>query len=229
MLSQIQSGKVEYDLNRIDDSVGSILHHAVILTQQLNNNSNNVEIIKRWVDNEGVEVNIKNKLGETPLHMTKNVDVARILLNKGAVMNICEITGKMPLFGFVLNDRFDVCMEMLKNGCDIENIDRCGNSLLYAILNSNAPLKFILLLLEAGVSLNKQEWKDKKCRILRKYPKLAKAIEYRSKNPPSLKELSRRSLRLHLNKINQSKSIVKSVTKLEKLLPSSLQDYILLL
>jgi ankyrin repeat protein len=232
LLSQIESGKVKLDMNLIDDSVGSILHYAVILTN-LNEASNQktkskkVEIVKSWIENEGVEINIKNKFGETPLHMTKNVDVARVLLHKGAVMNICEITGKMPLFGFVLRDNFDVCIEMLKSGCDIENIDRCGNSLLYAILNSNAPIKFILLLLEAGVALNRKEWKD--CRIMKKYPKLAKAIEYRKRNPPSLKELARRSLRVHLNKVNQAKSIVNSVNKLEKSIPASLQDYILLL
>ena len=154
--------------------------------------------------------------------MTKSRDVARVLLDKGAVMNICEITGKVPFFGFVLRNQFELCYEMLKNGCDIENIDRSGNSLLYAILNSNAPIRFILLLLEAGVALNKNEWKDKQCRMMKKYPKLAQAIEYRLKNPPSLKELARRSLRLHLNKINQSKSIVNSVNKLKSIKTSSI-------
>lgn len=235
LLSQIESGKVKLDLNHIDDAVGSILHYAVILSNlnKLNRKQDdrvvNIEIIKRWVEKDGVEINIKNKYGETPLHMTKSRDVARVLLDKGAVMNICEITGKVPFFGFVLRNQFELCYEMLKNGCDIENIDRSGNSLLYAILNSNAPIRFILLLLEAGVALNKNEWKDKQCRMMKKYPKLAQAIEYRLKNPPSLKELARRSLRLHLNKINQSKSIVNSVNKLKKHLPSSLQDYILLL
>ena len=70
MLSQIESGKVKLDLNHIDDAVGSILHYAVILSNlnKLNRKQDdrvvNIEIIKRWVEKDGVEINIKNKYGE---------------------------------------------------------------------------------------------------------------------------------------------------------------------
>ena len=256
LMSQFTHGKVNYDLNMIDDKVGSLLHYAVILSNLSNNiqadpgqcyqiqlltnigkckmelnQKDTSKIVEILIDN-GVELNVVNKFGETPLHMCRSLEVAQLLLNKGASMNICEITGKMPFYTYICRANYDMCVELLKNGCELENIDKLGNSLLYTIMHScNAPVRLILLLLEAGVALDKEEWIQRKQypkRLLQKYPKLFKAIEWRLKNPPSLKELARKSLRNHLNKVNRSKSIISSVTRLASILPTTLQDYVLL-
>lgn len=145
-------------------------------------------------------------------------------------MNHTEVTGKIPLYSFLLRANYDICIEMIQNGCVIDTTDKFNNSLLYTIMNSNAPIELILLLLEAGVGL-KEDWIAKKQypnKLLKKHPKVIKAIEWRMNNPLSLKQLARASLRTHLNKINSSKSIVNSVNQLEKMLPSSLHKYILL-
>lgn len=236
-------------MNSIDDRVGSLLHHAVILSN-LNylpgdNSANNInlvsntqlvplsklKIIENLVSYERIDINIVNRLGETPLHMCRNIPVGRLLLDNGASMNIREVTGKMPLFTYILSSNFDMCIEMLKNGCDLENIDRLGNTLFNALINSNAPIGIIALLLEAGISFTNEEWVKRRNypqKVVEKYPKVIDLIEYRLKNPLTLKELSRKALRDHLNKVNKSKSILGSVFKLEKFLPTCLQDYILL-
>ena len=185
------------------------------------------KIVENLVEKEGVEVNSVNKFGETPLHMSRSVEVARLLLSKGAQMDICEISGKMPFFSFILRDNFDICVELLKSGCDLKNKDKLGNSLLFALINSNAPVGLILLIL-SGIDLADEEWilNKKYPKKLQRQPKIVSAIEWRLKNPPTLKELARKSLRSHLNKINHSKSILKSVSKLEKHLPAELQDYV---
>ena len=194
----------------------------------VSNNQSTYKIVENLVDKEGIEINLVNKFGETPLHMSRSVEVVRLLLNKGAQMNICEISGKMPFFSFILRDNFDICVELLKSGCDLKNRDKLGNSLLYALINSNAPVRLILLLLEAGIDLADEDWIQtrKYPKKLQKHPHLVNAIEWRLKNPPSLKEIARKSLRTHLIKINRSKSILKSVSRLEKFLPSCLQDYV---
>ena len=156
----------------------------------------------------------------------RNRDVCKLLLENGAIMNFKEITGKQPLFSYLLRANYDICVELIKSGCELDTKDRLGNTLVNTLMNSNAPIQLILLLLEAGIGL--KEFQEKIPDLKRKDPKLLIAIEFRLKNPPSLKEIARKSLRLHLNKINRSKSIVNSVSRLEKLLPSSLQDYILL-
>lgn len=248
LLNQIRNGKVSFDLNLIDESVGSLLHYAVILCNVnnlangkqlqttkdldlkdiLNSPLSKVKIIEALID-YGAEVDLTNKLGETPLHMCRNIDVARVLLDKGAKMNLTEITGKIPLYSFLLRANYDICIEMIQNGCEIDTTDRFNNSLLYTIMNSSAPVKLILLLIEAGVGLN-EEWLVKKQypASLKSQPKLVEAIEWRRKNPLSLKQLARRTVRTHLNTINKSKSIVSSVNQLEKHLPRSLHNYILL-
>ena len=264
LLDQISKGKVKFDLNLIDesDSVGTLLHHAVILSnlaestrlQMRRNrrqrdgrseeenkkivpyskeifNHSKVKIVENLIDFGKAEINIVNRLGETPLHMCRNIQVGRLLLDKGAVMNICEITGKMPLFTYILSAHYDMCVEMLKNGCNLENIDRLGNSLFQVLIKSNAPLKLILLLLEAGIAFEKEEWvrnKEYTKVLIEKYPKLVSLIDFKLRNPPSLKEIARKSLRSHLNRINKNKSIVNSVLKLDKIIPTTLQDYILL-
>lgn len=272
LIDQFISGKVTADLNIIDDSVGSLLHYAVMLSnfesqcpqkQFKLSFSPQYLIVASLVNLEQCEINITNRLGQTPLHMCKNLEVARVLLDKGASMSIRECTGKQPLFTFICSAHYDsrlyeMCVEMLKRGCDLNNVDRLGNSVLHALLlNGNAPLSLIWLLLEAGLTidkvdlLQKDEYPNKKLikfrlifksilkskiliiceffsRLLQKYPKLVNLIEYKLKNPPSLKALARNSLRMHLNKVNSSKSILNSVKKLENLLPSTLQEYILL-
>ena len=179
-MNQIKNGRVSFDLNLIDDSVGSLLHYAVILCNVnniangkkiqttkdlnlkdiLNSPISKVKIIEALID-YGAQVDLTNKLGETPLHMCRNIDVARVLLDKGAKMNLAEITGKIPLYSFLLRANYDICIEMIQNGCEIDTTDRFNNSLLYTIMNSSAPARLILLLIEAGVGLN-EEWIVKK-------------------------------------------------------------------
>jgi len=234
LVDQVKCGKVKFDLNMIDDAVGSLLHYAVILSNAYNNKVNLIngqaityKIVENLVENLGAEVNSVNKFGETPLHMSRSVEIARFLLSRGAQMNICEISGKMPFFSFVLRDNYDICVELLKSGCDLKNKDKLGNSLLFALINSNAPVGLILLIL-SGIDLADEDWiqNRKYPKKLQKHPNLVNAIEWRLKNPPSLKELARKSLRSHLIKINHSKSILKSVSRLEKHLPAELQDYV---
>lgn len=248
LLNEIKTGRVSFDLNLMDESVGTLLHYAVILcnvnnlvngkklqtTSDLNLKAlldspiSKVKIIEALID-YGAKVDSTNKLGETPLHMCRNIEVARVLLDKGAKMNLTEITGKIPLYSFLLRANYDICIEMIQNGCEIDTTDRFNNTLLSTIIKSNAPIKLILLLLEAGVGL-KEDWIVNKQypEYLKNNPKLIEAIEWRRGNPTSLKQIARTAVRAHLNKINRSKSILNSVNQLESMLPSSLHKYILL-
>jgi ankyrin repeat protein len=210
-----------------------MLHYAVILS--------NIEepIIKpsqsdtylKSIDSlirGGSEINLVNKLGETPLHLCRNCSVVDLLLSYGAQMNVKEITGKTPLFTYFCRANYDMCIELLKHGSELEIIDRLGNSLLYAVIHSNAPIKFIVLLLQAGVCLNKEKWLIERIfptRLRNRYPKLISFIEWQARNPLSLKEQCRKTIRNHLNFVNKNKSLLKRVLHLP--VPNVLQDYIL--
>ena len=226
-------GKIEFDINQIDDTVGSILHYAVILSnideteKYLHQNENFLKTIDCLI-RSGSEINLVNKLGETPLHLCRNCSVVHLLLSYGAQLDVKEITGKTPLFTYFCRANYDMCIELLKHGSELEIIDRLGNSLLYAIVHSNAPIKFIVLLIKAGVCLNKENWLIKRIfpvRLSKRYPKLISYIEWHARNPLSLKELSRKSIRNYLNQINNNTSMLRQVLLLP--VPNVLQDYLL--
>ena len=91
-MTQVKLGRVNFDLNLVDESIGSLLHYAVILCNvnniasgkqlQTTNDLNLSELLKSPISKikiiealieTGVEINSSNKLGETPLHMCKNL------------------------------------------------------------------------------------------------------------------------------------------------------------
>lgn len=88
LLNQLIAGKVLVDLNIVDETVGSLLHYAVILSNfdsrptqdQSESNQPPVQqqIVRSLVELDQCEVNVVNKLGQTPLHMCKNVQIAQI-------------------------------------------------------------------------------------------------------------------------------------------------------
>lgn len=239
LLKERQIGKVDYDLNQVDNSVGSLLHYAVILSNLENSLVAKKSELKRDISDylttietlieNGIEVNLPNKLKETPLHVCRNRSVADLLLTYGARMDMVEITGKTPLFSYFCRSHYDLCLELLKHGSEIEIIDRLGNSLFSFIAHSNAPIQFIVLLMEAGISFNKEPWvsnnKTFPQRLRKKYPKLMNYMQWRARNPYSLKEICRKAVRSHLYNVNSNKSVLNRVLHLP--VPTTLQDYIL--
>ncbi len=175
-----------------------------------------------------LKVNLANKLGETPLHLCRNCSVVDLLLRKGARLDVKEVTGKTPLFAFFCRASYDMCLEMLKHGSDSEIIDRFGNSLLHAVIHSNAPIRFIKLLLDAGACVHNEPWFIEKLfppRLRMKHPKVISFLEWRSRNPMKLKELCRKHIRAYLNRVNRNTSVLGRVCALP--VPECLQDYIL--
>jgi ankyrin repeat protein len=225
---------MDFDINTVDNTVGSLLHYAVILSnfdsngfQKCISSDNYLNTIEVLLEN-GVEVNLINKLGETPLHLCRNCLIVDLLLAHGAQMNVKEVTGKTPLFTYFCRANYDMCLELLKHGSDLEIIDRFGNSLFYAVIHSNAPIRFIKLLLDAGVCLNNERWFIEKLfplRLKKKYPKVISFLEWRSRNPLSLKEQCRKNIRTYLNRVNRNTSVLNRVQNLP--VPLCLQDYIL--
>lgn len=217
----------------MNDSVGSLLHYAVILSN-FEENSSQQQNLKNYLETIetligcGSEVNLKNKFGETPLHLCRNSSVVDLLLNFGAQMNVKEITGKTPLFTYICRSNYESCLQLLKHGSEVEINDRLGNSLIYVVAHSNAPIQLLVLLLEAGINLNKEPWFDQKLfpsRLKKKYPKLVKFMEWRARNPLKLKELCRKAIRNHLYEANRNKSVISRVQNLP--VPVCLRDYML--
>lgn len=75
---------------------------------------------------KGVNVNAKNDTGQTPLHVTQNKSIARMLILKGADVNAVDDVGMTPMF----NKEADLLKILIDAGADISQRSNKGNTLL---------------------------------------------------------------------------------------------------
>ena len=102
----------------------------------------------------GADCNIQNHHGETPLHLANSEQTYRILLDKGANINICDNQGRSLLLKFL--DDANIARSSLWNssiikyfvtyGGDVKLRDNKGNNPLTRCINYNFESTLILLL-----------------------------------------------------------------------------------
>ncbi len=71
--------------------------------------------------NDGADVNMQNKYGETLLHITIRRDrreMVTLLLEKGADMNRADAPGWTPLMECVMDDMPELCALLVEKGAD---------------------------------------------------------------------------------------------------------------
>ncbi len=69
----------------------------------------------------GMDVNLQNKYGWTPLHVSirrDRRDMVMLLLDKDADINMVDGVGWTPLMESVMDDMPELCELLLKNGAD---------------------------------------------------------------------------------------------------------------
>ena len=115
------------------------LHNAV--------RTNSIEEVQKLLQKHGVDVNVRDSLGNTPLHLTKDKSIASLLLNAGAQPNLQNVEGDTALNSWhVLN---------LENfTCFTSPLDQLEITGLFS--DHRKLLDIISLLLEAGASPNIQ-------------------------------------------------------------------------
>lgn len=77
-----------------------------------------VGAVKKYVA-QGVDVNVKNQQGASPLHLAKNVSVAKLLINAGANVN-AKVSGLgiTPLQMAAMDGRTDIAKLLITAGAD---------------------------------------------------------------------------------------------------------------
>ena len=106
---------------------------------------------------EGADVNVKNLLGETPLHLASrhdgHVKVVKLLLEKGLDVNVTNSSGHTPLHIASSYSKVDLVKLLLEKGADVNANDNDGETPLhYATYNGHAEVAGLLL--EKGVDIN---------------------------------------------------------------------------
>jgi len=98
---------------------------------------------------KGVDVNARNETLETPLHITQNLEIARLLINHGADITAKDDLGMPPIF----NKELPLAKILLEAGTDINVRSEKGNTLLIWWAYSGY-LEGMKYLVENGVDIN---------------------------------------------------------------------------
>ena len=120
------------DLNQFDRLGNAPLHTACESSAEA------VEILLNC--NEKIDINKKNKNGFAPIHFAVldiNTEALKILIDRGANINIKEDNGNTPLWLAVMhndeNDQTGIIKLLLDNGADPQIKNNHGNSLYKAL------------------------------------------------------------------------------------------------
>ena len=97
----------------------------------------------------GVDMNSKNRMGWTMLHIAvnkKHTEIAKLLIEKGTDVNIRDNRGRRPLHLAVQTGQKDIVEALIAKGADINAIDgSANNALTLAKKNNNKEITDLLL------------------------------------------------------------------------------------
>lgn len=76
--------------------------------------------------NKGVSANAKNDVGQTPLHVTQDLAILKLLISNGSDVNSVDGDGRTPIF----NKEIEFMKILIEAGADIHHRTNKGNTLL---------------------------------------------------------------------------------------------------
>lgn len=86
---------------------------------------NDLETVRHQL-NKGVNANVKNDTGQTPLHATQDPAILKVLILSGADVNSTDDDGKTPIF----NKEIELIKILIEAGADIHQRSNKGNTLI---------------------------------------------------------------------------------------------------
>ena len=126
------------------------LSNAVIL--------NDIAEIQKIID-AGSEVNTKDALDRTPLHLAAFYGHAKIidlLIDHGAEVDVKDHTGLTPLLAAVISGGRQSVKALLEHGADIQLANREGQTALHLAAATGQP-RMTRLLIERGADVQKKD------------------------------------------------------------------------
>ncbi|MCB9492940.1 MAG: ankyrin repeat domain-containing protein [Epsilonproteobacteria bacterium] len=120
----------------------------------------NIEIIKVLQKFEGVDVNMQDDSGNTPLYAAvsqRNIEIVKVLLgSKGIDVNRQDLSGAAPLHRALLENNIEIAQELLKaEGIDVNKPNKPGDTPLHMAV-SERNVKGVQVLRGAkGIEVNK--------------------------------------------------------------------------
>ena len=114
-----------------------------------------INLIKNILDNGLLDVNAKNKNGQTPLDWVvrqENVDITKLLIKAGADVNAKSDFDSVPLFWPVMQNNIEIANLLIKAGADLNARDKDNAPLLTKAYSKE--MKHLLMNPESHPGLN---------------------------------------------------------------------------
>lgn len=90
---------------------------------------------------EGININVTDKNGQIPLHLSTDPRITELLINNGSNINIQDLKGRTPLHMAAFHNRLDVAAVLLERGANMNIKDEEGKTpldLFISIYHSNS-------------------------------------------------------------------------------------------
>lgn len=130
--------QLTHNIHEIDDGQ-SLLHHAV--------SNSHLELVQELIK-QGINVNIKDVYGRTPLHYASNIKIVLILIENGASVNEQDIDGASPLYNA---ENGEIVSLLVSKGANV-NDGVNGTTPLHASMNGS--LDTVQALIRHGANIN---------------------------------------------------------------------------
>ena len=134
-----------------------------ILQYAIDNCENNYdEVIRFLINNYDDLNNSQSSIHDTPLHrlcarVAPHIDLITLLLERGADVNVRNISGRTPLFYCTFSFSKELLILLASYGADVYAVDKHGNTFLHEDfmgLDSENFENFLTELLELGYNIN---------------------------------------------------------------------------
>lgn len=110
---------------------------------------------------KGADVNGKfGDFGHTPLHFTNDIEVARLLVKRGAKVNEKTSYGMTPLHIAASDGKKEICFLLIEHGAKTDENSEIGTPLIQAVIGGHCEIA--KLLIEKGADINKPSKSDGK-------------------------------------------------------------------
>jgi len=122
---------------------------------------NNKKLIELLIE-KGVDVNVKNSEGITPLILATqkyDIELIKLFIENGADVNVRSNDGVVPLILVIKKRDIKLIELFLEKGADVNELDKERKRAIHYVIENGSNEKLIKLLIEKGADLNVQDKK----------------------------------------------------------------------
>ena len=149
--------KLSFILNRFGDNILDVMPNGLFYVLIDACKNGHIDLVKKML-RYGVDVNVNDKYGNTPLYwasMCGYTEVVKLLLAHGADVNVKDNDGSTPLYWASSRGHTEIVKLLLAHGADVNvNVnDKYGNTPLFCA-SYEGHAEIVKLLLEHGADVN---------------------------------------------------------------------------